>query len=89
MLRLVCDTAALRCLFPIFVGAMGNSYAAAASKFRGMSDVAQILQAVGRGEARATEDLLPLVYGRFEAAGGGADGAEGDRPDAASGRPGA
>ena len=27
-----------------------------------MSDVTQILQAVGRGEARATEDLLPLVY---------------------------
>jgi RNA polymerase sigma factor (TIGR02999 family) len=27
-----------------------------------MSDVTQILQAVGRGQARATEDLLPLVY---------------------------
>jgi RNA polymerase sigma factor (TIGR02999 family) len=27
-----------------------------------MSDVTQMLQAVGRGEARATEDLLPLVY---------------------------
>ena len=27
-----------------------------------MSDVTQVLQWVGRGEARATEDLLPLVY---------------------------
>jgi RNA polymerase sigma factor (TIGR02999 family) len=27
-----------------------------------MSDVTQMLQAVGRGQARATEDLLPLVY---------------------------
>ncbi len=27
-----------------------------------MSDVTQVLQAVGRGQARATEDLLPLVY---------------------------
>jgi len=27
-----------------------------------MSDVTQMLQAVGRGEARAAEDLLPLVY---------------------------
>ena len=27
-----------------------------------MSDVTQMLQAVGRGEARATDDLLPLVY---------------------------
>lgn len=27
-----------------------------------MSDVTQVLQAVGRGQAGATEDLLPLVY---------------------------
>lgn len=27
-----------------------------------MSDVTQILQAVGRGDSRAMEDLLPLVY---------------------------
>jgi len=27
-----------------------------------MSDVTQMLEAVGRGHARATEDLLPLVY---------------------------
>src|SRR5215467_8138005 len=27
-----------------------------------MSDVTQMLQAVSRGEARASEDLLPLVY---------------------------
>lgn len=27
-----------------------------------MSDVTQVLQAVSRGEARAAEDLLPLVY---------------------------
>ena len=27
-----------------------------------MSEITQILQAVGRGEARASEDLLPLVY---------------------------
>lgn len=27
-----------------------------------MSEVTQMLHAVGRGEARATEDLLPLVY---------------------------
>src|SRR5215471_1271693 len=27
-----------------------------------MSDVTQMLQAVGRGQARAAEDLLPLVY---------------------------
>jgi RNA polymerase sigma factor (TIGR02999 family) len=27
-----------------------------------MSDVTQMLQAVGRGQARATEELLPLVY---------------------------
>jgi len=27
-----------------------------------MSEITQVLQAVGRGEARASEDLLPLVY---------------------------
>jgi RNA polymerase sigma factor (TIGR02999 family) len=27
-----------------------------------MSDITQMLQAVGRGESRATQDLLPLVY---------------------------
>ena len=31
-----------------------------------MNDVTQILQAAGRGDSRAVEDLLPLVYGELK-----------------------